>query len=80
MKEFDLDFKLINLIEKECNLYDKRPKKERKEHPSGYCYMNDVLGVLEKIKEHERKKSKSIKKTIQASNGFKRVARRKAKV
>lgn len=41
--------KIMRLIEKECALYDRRPKKERKEHPSGTCYMNDIMHEIEKL-------------------------------
>ena len=70
MKNNDPIFKLLDLIEKEVNLYDRRPKKERKYHPNGECYMNDILALVDKY--YERKKSKTTKKSISRGNTRKR--------
>lgn len=45
---------LLDLIEKEIALFDKRPKKERKIHPSGTCYMNDIIYLVQKEIEKGR--------------------------
>ncbi len=43
--------KLTTLIEKECALYDtRRPRsKYKKIHPSGTCYMNDIIKLVGKV-------------------------------
>lgn len=39
--------KVMDLVEKEIALFDKRPRKMRKIHPSGDCYMNEILQAVE---------------------------------
>ena len=51
-------FKLIDLIEKEIDLFDKRPKKEKKFHPTGECYMNDVIDYIQKNYKPKRWREK----------------------
>ena len=48
--------KLFDLIEKECDMFDTRPKKSREMHPgNGECYMNDIMILVQKkIKEEAR--------------------------
>lgn len=41
--------KIMDLIEEEIELFDKRPKKERSTHPSGECYINDIMNEIEKM-------------------------------
>lgn len=48
--------KLIDLIEKECDIFDTRPKKERDMHPDGECYVNDILTLVEDVIKEKRKK------------------------
>lgn len=40
--------KVIVLIEKECALYDKRSKKEKKKNPHipGKCYVDDIIAQI----------------------------------
>lgn len=49
--------KIMDLIEKEAALYDKRPKKERKYHPSGECYVNDIMEEVEKMCDYASNKA-----------------------
>ena len=41
--------KILDLIEKEIKLYDTRPKKERKYHPTGECYMGEIIELVDKL-------------------------------
>lgn len=43
--------RIMLLVEKECALYDtRRPKKKfKKIHPSGSCYMNDIMSAVQEI-------------------------------
>lgn len=62
--------KLIDLVEKEIELYDKRPIKQRFTHPTGECYMNDIINIGEQL--YARKENKTTKKAISRSNKTKR--------